>query len=154
MDREYWGHPHRHGKHGTTVYNIWAGMLQRCLNPKDRKFHHYGGRGITVCEEWRDFVVFYDQMGDPPAGHTLERIDNEKGYSLANCRWATMKEQSRNTRSNLLLTLHGITKTAAEWAEDTGINRKTLYSRKHKGWTDEQALTQPVRPINVDWRNA
>lgn len=124
-------------------------MRQRCYNPKNRDFKHYGGRGITVCEEWRkDFKVFHDwAMANGYAkGLTLDRIDVNGNYSPENCRWATMLEQSNNLRKNKLLTYQGETKTVAEWARIKGIRRNTLWLRlyKHK-WSVEKALTTPLR---------
>ncbi len=153
MPSGYFEHPNRHGMFGTRVYNIWAGMIQRCQNPRDVSYHRYGERGIEVCHRWLDFKAFYEDMGDPPPRHSLERIENGSGYSPKNCRWATSKEQCRNTRRNLVLTLDGTTKTAVEWAEELGVNSKTLYTRKSRGWSDERALTQPVKPVSAAWRN-
>jgi hypothetical protein len=149
MPKGYFEHPNRHGMFGTRVYNIWGRMIQRCRNPKDRSYHRYGGRGIEVCPRWLDFKAFYEDMGDPPPRHSLERINNAKGYTPENCRWATSQEQCRNTRRNLHITLNGVTKTAVEWAEELGINSKTLYTRKASGWSDERALTQPIRRVTA-----
>jgi len=129
-------------------------MIQRCLNPKDKSYSLYGGRGILVCERWLDLKNFYADMGDAPANLSLDRIDNEQGYSPDNCRWASQKQQCRNTRRNHCLTLNGTRKTVIEWAEELGVNAKTLYTRKERGWTDERTLTQPIKPVSVAWRHA
>jgi hypothetical protein len=87
-----------HGMSYSSVYRVWDSMIRRCKNPTHKKFLHYGGRGIVVCERWRSFANFYADMGDPPRGLTLERIDNDLGYWLENCKWATYSEQNSNRR--------------------------------------------------------
>lgn len=125
-------------------YNIWCGMKNRCSNPADPVFHRYGGRGINVCDRWREsFTAFFADMGSRPSpDHSIDRIDNDKGYSPGNCRWATRQEQNRNRRDNRLLTFDGQTLCLAEWAEETGICYNTLHGRLSRGYTVEQALTK------------
>ena len=133
----------KHGMNGTPEYNIWQGINQRCSNPSARDFHRYGGRGITVCDRWqKSFSDFFADMGPRPSpDHTIDRIDNDKGYSPENCRWTTWKVQHRNRRDNRLLTFDGRTLCLAAWAEETGIGYQVLYGRLARGYTVEQALT-------------
>ena len=91
-----------HGKRHSRVYGTWNGMIQRCTNPNQSHYERYGGRGVTVCDAWKTFANFYADMGDPPTdSHSIERIDNSKGYEPGNCCWATPKEQRANQRPRL-----------------------------------------------------
>ena len=104
-------------------------MKNRCLNSRHHAFADYGGRGITVCEKWLNFEGFLEDMGVRPAGRSLDRIDNNKGYSKENCKWATQKEQSNNKRNNHRITFMGKTQNITQWAEELGLNRNTLYGQ-------------------------
>ena len=90
-----------HGMHKTLIYRAWSNLRQRCSNPRHQEYAGYGGRGITVCDSWQTFDNFYMDMGDRPFGHTVDRIDNEKGYSPSNCRWATASQQASNKRKKV-----------------------------------------------------
>lgn len=135
---------YKHGKVGTTTYNVWSSMLARCRNPNCPAFPNYGGRGIDVCDAWISFKGFLADMGERPEGLTLERIDNDRGYGPDNCRWATRSEQGRNKRSTRLLTVDGQTLSMAEWSERTGLKISTIWARIAKGWPESVAVTTPL----------
>jgi len=120
-------------------------MKDRCSNAKNNMFEHYGGRGITVCDRWNNsFSAFYEDMGDPPRKHSLDRIDNDGPYAPENCRWANKRQQANNTRANRRITFNGTTKTLTQWARYTGINRATIATRLDSGWPVSKALTEPA----------
>lgn len=135
-----------HGMSGSALYNRWCGMQQRCNNPNNQAYAAYGARGITVCARWAVFQNFLQDTGHPPDGATLERIDNDKGYSPENCRWATREEQQNNRRTNRWITLGGVTKTITEWSRLTGIHHNTITQRIDGGATPERALTKRRMP--------
>jgi len=148
----------KHGQardtHRSKVYNAWLGLKDRCLNPKAAAYHRYGGRGITVCDSWRDsYDAFYKDVGEPPTPkHTLDRIDNNKGYEPSNVRWATRKEQSNNISTNVWVEYDGKRMTWAQWAEYLGISYNCLMTRKKKGKPIEEILLPPLsagRPKGV-----
>lgn len=133
-----------HGATGTKTYVVYRAMLQRCYNPNNPNYHKYGARGINVCRQWRKgYEFFVADMGESPEGLQLERINNGKGYSPKNCRWANPKEQARNTRRNVRLTMNGQTKVLADWAAENGLNRSTVYKRVNRsGWSLKRAVTE------------
>ncbi len=105
-------------------------MLERCCNPGNRYYSNYGGRGITVCQKWREsYLAFVEDMGQRPTGKTLERRDNNLGYSKENCYWATKTQQSRNKRNTHMITWQGETLPLVEWAERLGLKAGTLKVR-------------------------
>jgi len=134
----------RHGKHGTRVYGIWQGMKQRCGNPNHKHYGYYGGRGIAVCDRWAAFEAFLEDMGSPDDSDTLDRVDSDGDYCLANCRWATMAMQSRNKGNTVLLEHDGKAQCATDWAQEMGLRRSTLVKRLKNGWSTRDALTRPV----------
>ncbi len=136
-----------HGMSQTREFVTWVKMRRRCSNKIDSRFASYGGRGITVCEDWdASFEAFYRDMGDRPSSkHSLDRKDNDGNYCPENCRWATAIEQNNNKRTNRMLTLGNITDTMSNWSRVTGINLGTLHTRlKTKGWSVERTLTAEV----------
>ena len=137
----------KHNLSTTPEYVAWDNMKKRCYRTSNRQYKDYGGRGITICDSWlNDFTAFYKDMGPRPSPkHSIERKDNNGNYCLENCKWATKKEQTRNQRSNRLLTYNNETKTMAEWAEILNIPYDTLNHRIHRGWSDEKALNTPVK---------
>ena len=134
-----------HGASSTAEFTIWQMMLQRCGNPKHRSFSRYGGRGITVCDRWSSFEHFLADMGERPSPeHTIDRIDNDAGYSPQNCRWATPVEQGGNRSNTVNLTLGDATMDVRQWAISLGMAQSTLKNRLKNGWSVERALTEPV----------
>jgi hypothetical protein len=139
---------------GRKEYMAWVNMRRRCADPKDDSFENYGGRGVTVCNRWQEsFAAFLEDIGPAPSPHhTIDRIDNERGYEPGNVRWATRTEQQANRRTKAmnLVTFGGVTRTCLEWSKLTGIDHRTIWSRINQlGWTPEKALTTPARPYRL-----
>ncbi len=135
----------KHGMSKTKIYLAWKSMINRCENPITNNYHNYGGRGIKVCERWHKFENFYEDMGERPKGKTLDRYPNKNGnYEPTNCRWATRKEQARNTRQNYNIIYKGKTQCISDWARELNINRRTLKSRFEAGWSIERSFETPV----------
>lgn len=133
-----------HGMYGSRVYNIWAGMKQRCSDVNCKKYPIYGGRGIYVCNEWERFEPFYEWvMGNGYRDDlTIDRINNDKGYSPSNCRWVTLEEQAINRRDNIV-NKDGI--LYSHIAKENGINPNVMYNRHNiHGWSYERACTEPI----------
>ena len=119
-----------HGQSKTPMYRLWWGMIGRCHKEKNKSYLLYGARGILVCQQWReDFAAFSGYMGIRPQGMTLERINNDVGYEPGNVRWATRKEQARNTRRNHMYTMNGETRCLVEWCEITGEKLSSVRKR-------------------------
>jgi len=128
----------------TKTYMAWSTMKQRCRNPNNKKFHRYGGRGISVCNRWQTFKNFHEDMGNKPDGYSLERIDNDGNYCLENCRWATPKEQANNTRRNINFDFNGEKLSLSEISRITGVPYERIYYRIFGlGMTFEDALNFP-----------
>lgn len=123
------------------LYNTYRGMIDRCYKPSNTCYRRYGGRGIKVCDRWLDsFWNFVEDMGERPDHHTLDRIDNNGSYEPSNCKWSTSEEQNNNRSNNHRLTVNGITLTKQQWSNLTGTCAMLIYSRKKRGWTDEEAI--------------
>ena len=137
-------HFHIHNGKGTRLYSIGKGMRQRCNNPNNHAYHHYGGRGITICEEWSSFENFRDWALENGYEDTLtiDRKDNDGNYEPSNCRWATQKEQMNNVSYNRRIEWNGEEHTVAEWSEITGISRGVIVARLNNGWNIERTLTE------------
>ena len=127
------------------TWHTWASMVKRCTNPNNNRYYLYGGRGISVCSEWRSFAGFVSDMGIKPEGKTIDRIDFNKGYFKSNCQWATNKEQANNKRNNHIVTANGLSMTLSQWADKTGIASSTIRLRIKRGWTQVDAVTKPVK---------
>ena len=137
-----------HGMSKTRLYRIWSGMKVRCLNQNSHAYEYYGGKGITVCEEW---VNDFERFRKWAVGHgysdelTIERIDLGKGYSPDNCKWITQAEQTQNRRRCIFVTIDGRTMNLQQWCNELGVNYKLVHNRIHKlGWEPVKALTTPV----------
>lgn len=136
-----------HGRTGTRLYHIWNGLIQRCFNPNNPSWDRYGSRGIGVCEEWQTFEPFFKwaSANGYSDNLTIDRIDNNKGYSPDNCRWADVETQANNKRTNHYIEYCGKTMTLAQWAKHIGVNPKTLATRLQRGWSVEKTLTTPLK---------
>jgi len=140
----------KHGKSRSRVYRIWVGMKIRCSDKamgKSRK--NYYEKGIRVCKRWMNFENFYLDMGDPPAGCTLERVNGNKNYGPENCIWASYKMQANNMKSNHVVEHLGESMTISMWANRVGMKPNTLLTRIRRHWTFEVALRLPVQQRRI-----
>ncbi len=133
-----------HGLIHTRAYSSWRAMKRRCFETSNPSFSRYGGRGITVCERWLKFENFVEDMGQPPTGMSLHRIDNDGNYEPSNVKWASFKEQSNHRNDNRQISFQGETLTVTEWANEKGLSASTLFGRLERGWAVERALTTPT----------
>lgn len=142
----------KHGMWESREYSSWENMIQRCTNPKARKYYLYGGRGITVCDRWRkSFSAFYEDIGPRPENTTLDRIDSDKGYYKENCKWSNPREQLVNVRYfHQLVKYDGIVKPVEEWIKDLEINRDNFKSRILRGLGFKNALFGDVDIISLN----
>jgi len=138
-----------HGLSRTKLKGVLYGMRRRCYNPKSEEYHNYGARGITICQEWSDLPTFYKWAMDNgyKEGLSIERIDNDKGYSPSNCKLATQQEQKENMRTNRNFEIDGTTKCLGVWCKEFGIATSTVQKRLKKGMSVKEAFTTPPNPL-------
>lgn len=142
----YCGRDHRfiHLGAGTPEYIAWQSARNRCLNPKARNYHNYGGRGITFSDTWDKFECFIAELGSRPTpSHSLERVKNDRGYEPGNCIWATRQQQVRNRRNTVMVKIEGVTKPRAAWCEEFSIKLRVVEDRVRRGWDQVTAITTP-----------
>lgn len=144
----------RPNKKNNVSFITWRSMKDRCLNPKNKAYLYYGGRGIKVCERWLSFYNFLSDMGEKPVGLTLERINTNGNYEPGNCKWATWEEQHNNTRKSRFVYFNEEKKTIRQWEKNLGMPKHVLYKRIFlRGWDIKKAFTTPIqqhrREINV-----
>ena len=141
-----------HGMSRTRTYNSWHQMKQRSYTGTATSTKYYLDKGIVICESWLRFENFLADMGERPEKTSLDRIDGSKGYYKENCRWATIKQQQRNRKICIQVTIDGITKPRSEWAEVYQINNKLVKQRMRLGWNGEKAITTPktVEPVFIE----
>lgn len=138
---------YKDSRKNTCLYRIWVNMKNRCYNSKTEMFKYYGGRGITICDEWRnDFTAFYNWsiINGYSDDLTIDRIDVNGNYEPSNCRWVSVAEQNVNRRNNHYITLNGITKSLSEWCRYYSINYQTVQDRLRRGWNYSDALQKPI----------
>lgn len=129
-----------HGGHGTREYNAWCDMWRRCTGPTRKDFHHYGGRGIRICAQWKSFDRFRRDMGSAPPHTVLDRIDPNGNYEPDNCRWQPAAEMNDNKRSSRLITYRGVTQALAVWCRELGVPYWRTVSRLKRGLSFDQAI--------------
>lgn len=133
-----------HGLHGTRTYKVWGAMKDRCSNPNNKAYRHYGGRGIKVCERWMKFENFLADMGEVPEGMSIERVDVNGDYCPDNCVWLPLAKQNKNTRTNVRVTYKGREMIALDFAREIGRNRNLIYCWLKQGLTPEQIAAKPT----------
>jgi hypothetical protein len=132
---------HKHGMTGTSTYRSWGGMKQRCYNTNDKKYMIYGGRGIFVCQSWKNsFESFYNDMGEAPDGMSIDRIDVNGNYEPSNCQWATQKQQQNNRSNNLILEYQSKKYTLQRLCDHLGKNSDKVQQRLKRGDSLKRAL--------------
>lgn len=140
----------KHGLSKTRLYRIWHSMYCRCNYSTTNGYENYGGRGVKICDEWKDFLTFYNWAikNGYEENKTIDRNDTNGNYEPQNCKWSTIKEQSNNKRNNVIILFRGEKKTAKQWCEEYNISQTTFNDRRKRGWTIEQALTISTKGKN------
>lgn len=146
-------HGYTKDKKKERLYVVWRSIIQRCENPNIPTYKYYGGKGVSICDEWHDYSKFrswaylngYDETA-VRGECTIDRIDNNGDYEPSNCRWVCLKTQMRNRSDNRLITHNGETKSVVEWAEQTGLSPQLIYGRLNEGWSGADAITIPLLP--------
>jgi hypothetical protein len=126
-----------------SLFRLWSNIKNRCRNPNTARYKDYGGRGITICDEWLDFDAFAAGVGMRPTGMSLDRIDNSRGYEPGNVRWASPTTQNRNSRRAVMVSYAGKTQCIAAWCEELGLKYVTVKARRKRGWSLVDAVTTP-----------
>lgn len=136
----------KHGLVGTREYNSYNAMKSRCLNPSDKRYLRYGGRGISICDRWLEsFTNFIEDMGmQPSRNHSIERVDRDKGYAPGNCIWATKVEQANNKSNNTQIEIDGRTQTMTQWSGESGVNRTVILRRMQRGLTGSSLIHKGI----------
>lgn len=143
----------KHGLYYTRLHRIWAGIKERCFNKNDIHYKRYGGRGITMCNSWKEnFICFYNWAIENGYKDTLtiDRINNDYNYCPENCRWASKEQQARNRKNNKFFNFNKETHCASEWEKILGFPRCTIYNRTKLGWNFEKIVTTPIKGKNHD----
>lgn len=139
----------KHGLSTSNEYTIWWDIKRRCEDTSRKYYSRYGGRGITICERWQSFENFVEDMGMRPSKkHSIDRIDNDKGYCKENCRWTDSVTQANNRRGNRRFTYNGKDLTVSQWERELNMPSNNIASRLSNGWSFEEAITTPIRNHN------
>lgn len=134
---------HDQNRRRSKLNRVWCTMKERCQNPNSKSFKDYGGRGITICDEWQKYQPFFvwAMLHGYQEGLQIERMNNDGNYEPDNCRWATKKEQGKNKRNNITISFNGKTQILREWADELQVDRRLLEARVKRGWPPERILT-------------
>ena len=139
-----------HGMSKTREHHIWTGIIARCYNKKCKEYKYYGGRGIKMCKRWLNgFAFFFEDMGNCPENHSIDRKNNNSDYKPSNCRWTTQKEQCNNKRNNTVINYMGKKLTISQWSDEIGINSNTISSRIFRG-DNPRSVIQKLSTLNIN----